>query len=82
MLESAESLSAEPPLSTLIIEPKKHTIRMANHMQNCMAGVLSATIFSARTKSFLTSSAVRLNFSFSCSSRTKDFTTRIPLMFS
>ncbi len=45
-------------------------------------GLLKARIFSAFVKSPQSSSAARSNFSFSNSSRTKDFTTRMPLMFS
>ena len=56
--------------------------RKDSQMQNCMTGALIAMIRSARVKSLRTSSAAFSNFFFSKSSRTKDLTTRMPLISS
>ncbi len=47
-----------------------------------MSGVIHARMRSTCTKLWYSSPEAALNFCFSCSSRTKDFTTRIPETFS
>ena len=66
----------------VIIAASRKMSRKASHMQNCMTGPLIAMMRSARVKSLQTSSEAALNFFFSKSSRTKDLTTRMPLMSS
>ena len=51
-------------------------------MKNIITGPLSANTISAWVKSLRTSCEARLNFLVSCSSVTKDLTTRIAAMFS
>ena len=60
----------------------KKMSRNESQIQNCIAGPLIAMMRSARVKSLRTSSEEASNFFFSKSSRTKDLTTRMPLMSS
>ena len=63
-------------------DASKNIIKIANQMQNCITGVLIAIKRSPSVKSLATSSLAFSNFCVSNSSRTNDFTTRIPLMSS
>lgn len=82
MIRTVRSPSPTGLPPTVRSAAKRKIMRKENHMQNCMTGVLIAIRRSPSVKSFATSAEVFSNFCFSKSSRTKDLTTRIPLISS
>ena len=78
---ASSTLFASTACPVMIAASRKMS-RKDSQMQNCMVGVLTAMMRSARVKSLQTSSEAASNFFFSKSSRTKDLTTRMPLMSS
>ena len=70
------------PDSTTIFAPTQEMDSIQQYTQNIMMGLFSARIFSALEKFLASSPEMPVNFSTSFSSRTKDFTTRMPWTFS
>ena len=63
---------------TIMRAPNRDNVRMLAYIVNCINGLLKAKIFSALVKSVDIYWETDLNVSLSCSSRTKDLTTRMP----
>ena len=81
-LVSSPVVSVVAPDVIIILAPNQHKKSIHEYMQNCISGILYATIPSAFKNILYIASDTLVNFFSSKSSRTKDLTTLIPVRFS